>query len=341
MTREWILSRVTQEEILEHYMGQRLNFSTRFKSPIREDKHPTCSLAYFGGRLYFRDWSQPNAMDVFSFVQKKHRLDYRSALRHVADELNLWDVEPSLDPTYLFDDSEEEKSRKKVIGVKIQKFTPQDIGFLKQYHLTSDQTSKFKIFSLKYVWVEGKSYYIRQADDPALGYYFGTDDNGNQRWKIYFYRREGTPKRPRFLGNTNRIAGWVQLPEKGSLLVITKSLKDVMVLDLFGIPAISMQSETTLPYPYIVDGLKERFERIISLYDFDYAGVAGAMRMRKTYGIEPVFLTNGRFGSIDFGAKDISDYIELEGFQETENLLYDAAHKLGLKPDTSWSWNQT
>lgn len=340
LTKEWILSRITQEEILEHYMGRALNFTTRFKSPLRKDKHPTCSLAYFGGRLYYRDWSKPNTMDVFSFVQSKHRLLYREALRHIADELNLWEVDPSLEPTYLNKNSENQKSRKKEIAVKIQDFTPQDIAYLKQYGLTSTQTSKFKVFSLKYIWVGGQSHYIRKAKDPALGYYFGSDEQGSQRWKIYFYRRRDDPKRPRFLGNTNRIAGWVQLPKTGSLLVLTKSLKDVMVLDLFGVTAISMQSETTMPYPYIIDELKERFKTIVSLYDFDYTGVVNAMRLRRTYGIQPLFLTDGRFGSIDFNAKDISDYFALEGPEETENLLYDAIQKLGLKPDTSWSWTQ-
>jgi len=340
LTREWILSRVSQEEIFQHYMGRPLNLATRFRSPLRNDKNPTCSMAYFGGRLYYRDWSMPEALDVFGFVQHKHRLSYRDALRHIADELDLWEVEPSLEPTFLLDQPESQKSRKKEIAVKVQEFTAQDIDFLQSYGLTSAQTDKFRVFSLKYVWVGGQTYYIRQANDPALGYYFGTDEMKSQRWKIYFYRRHGDPNRPRFLGNTNRIAGWVQLPKSGEALVITKSLKDVMVLDLFGVPAISMQSETTFPYPEIIDELRGRFNKIVSLYDFDYAGINGAQKLKRVYGIPPLFLTNGRFGSVDYGAKDISDYIRDNSFSATEALLARAASELGLKPDTSWSWNQ-
>ena len=338
LSREWILQRITQEEIFEHYMGHALNMATRFRSPLREDKHPTCSMAYFGGRLYFRDWSRPNAMDVFTFVQTKLRCSYQEALRQIADDLDLWDVPPSLEPTFL-ENGDGQKSRKKEIAVKIQPFSAGDIEWLKSWHLTSNQTEKFKVFSLKYVWLQSRVYHIWSEADPAIGYYFGSDERGSQRWKIYFYRRKDS-KRPRFLGNTNRIAGWVQLPSKGECVVITKSLKDVMVLDLFGIPAISMQSESTLPYPEIVDELKDRFNHVISLYDFDYAGISGAMRMRRTYGIKAMFLTDGRFGTTDYKAKDISDYIRDNGPEATQNLLIQASDFLGLKPDVEWQWNQ-
>lgn len=338
LSKEWILSRISQEEAFEHYMGRSLNLSSRFCSPLRSDKHPTCTMAYFSGKLFFRDWSMPNAMDVFNFVQTKYKISYQEALRQIATDFELWEVEPTLMPTYLLDQGESLKSRKREIAVKIQPFTGEDLEFLKSYHLTSAQTTKFKVFSLKYAWLQTKTYYIHQTGDPALGYYFGTDEHKSQRWKIYFYKRRD--HRPRFLGNTNRIAGWIQLPEKGELVVLTKSLKDVMVLDLFGVPAISMQSESTFPYPEIIDELQERFSKVVSLYDFDYAGISGACRLRRVYGIEPLFLTNGRFNTVDFAAKDISDYIRENGIEATEALIRTTVEKLGLKPDMTWSWNQ-
>jgi hypothetical protein len=117
-------------------------------------------------------------------------------------------------------------------------------------------------------------------------------------------------------------------------------MKDVMVLDLFGVPAISMQSESTTPYPEIIDELRSRFDRIISLYDFDYAGVVNALKLKRLYGISPCFLTNGRFGTRDYGAKDISDYIREVGLERTGLLLQRAQRVLVLKPDVAWLWNQ-
>lgn len=47
--------------------------------------------------------------------------------------------------------------------------------------------------------------------------------------------------------------------------------------------------------------------------DFDLTGVKMANTLLKRYNIQPLFLTDGRFGTRDYGAKDISDYIELNG----------------------------
>jgi hypothetical protein len=67
--------------------------------------------------------------------------------------------------------------------------------------------------------------------------------------------------------------------------------------------------------------LKERFPIIISNYDFDYAGVKSANKIRKLYDIQPLFLTNGKMNTIDFGSKDIADYICKNGLEKTKELI--------------------
>ena len=46
-----------------------------------------------------------------------------------------------------------------------------------------------------------------------------------------------------------------------------------------------------------------------------------ANTLLKRYNIKPLFLTDGRFGTINYGAKDISDYIEINGTTETLKLI--------------------
>ncbi len=66
--------------------------------------------------------------------------------------------------------------------------------------------------------------------------------------------------------------------------------------------------------------------------DFDLTGVKMANTLLKRYNIQPLFLTDGRFGTINYGAKDISDYIEINGTTETLKLInqckYDRSNRL-------------
>ncbi len=328
--KTFILERIRQEEIFQFYLERPIDLDFQFRSPLRKDENPTCSMGYFGGKLLYRDWSESKALDCFDYIMRKFRFSYGQALDQIVDDFNLTEKEPNNDIPEIFAATEYQsrgKSTKKKIKVRVQAYRNPDIHYFKSFYLTRRVTEKYKCFSIEHIWLQGKPHYNYRDIDPALGYYLGDSITGAQRWKIYFYSRIGAG---RFMGNTNRINGLVQLPKYGEILVITKSMKDVMVLDQMQIPAISMQSETTMPYSRIIDPLKQRFKCIYSLYDFDRAGITGAMKMRRKYEIEPLFLTNGRFGSHNFMAKDISDFIRDHGIEKTEKLLRYAANRLSL-----------
>jgi hypothetical protein len=154
-------------------------------------------------------------------------------------------------------------------------------------------------------------------NDPAVGYFFGKADNGDQRWKIYFFERDEY----RFLCNTNRINGWIQIPESGENLIITKSLKDVMTLYRLGYDAIAMQNETTEPYDYIIEEMQQRFDIVWSFYDFDKPGIRLANTLKRKYDIPYIFLTNGNYNTTDYGSKDISDYVKDNDLETAKNFL--------------------
>ena len=55
-----------------------------------------------------------------------------------------------------------------------------------------------------------------------------------------------------------------------------------------------------------------------SLYDFDYTGITNANRLRREYHIEPLFITNGRFNTVNYNAKDIA---ELRSFNKLNTMF--------------------
>lgn len=340
--KEFILERVTPEEIFIFYLGvKKIYTNHHFISPLRKDKYPTCSFKYCSdGVLRFRDWALMNrSEDCFGIVQYIHKIDFKTALDLIIKDMKLDEKEPNLDNInkinleYKKITGKPSKSNKSRIDVIIPKsrFRKEDGEYLSQYNITSKIAKKYRVFSIDKVWINRSPVYVRKGDDPCLGYFFGSSSDGKNegRWKLYFYNRPGNGKNPRFMCNTNRINGWIQIPEKGDFLIITKSLKDVMVLDLFGIPAISMQNETTLPYERIINELKGRFNTIYSLMDFDLTGIRIANRIKKLYNIQPLFLFNGRFGSLNYEAKDISDYIKNFGIEDTIKLMFHAEKLYG------------
>ncbi len=321
ITPELILENVSQKEIFEHYLDITVKLNELFVSPLRSDQHPTCNFNWYNGMLYYRDWAEERPKDCFNIVQELFQCDFYQALIIIkTDLLDGKDLRiPSNSNAYHRSRSsnQTDKSSKKRIRVKISKFHVENVKYLQQYGITSQQVKKYNVFSINKLWLDGRLCYTHNSKDPCLAYYFGKTESGDQRWKIYFYKRDVY----RFIGNTNRINGLVQLPEKGDQLVITKSLKDVMCLDRLGVPAIAMQNETTIPYDYIIENLKKRFTNLYSFYDFDRTGVVNANKLKKLYNIPYIFLTNGKLKTTDYEAKDISDFIVLNGLRGAEKFL--------------------
>lgn len=334
VSKDWVFSRVSEKEVMDFYLGRSYDYGEMFRSPFRRDRTPTCHVFVSNrNRPMFRDFAEDKPIDCIEVAQRSTGIwGFYPILRKITEDLGLAGRQ---ERTTLQIQEEQDELREKAraqkahIQIKIQPWQRVDRQYLEKYGLNdTDLLEQFKVYSPEVVWLHGERYYYWNERDPALAYFFGTAKDGSERWKIYFYKRRTSP---RFIGNTSRIQGWVQLPERGNVCVMTKSLKDVMCLSLFNIPAIAMQGEMTLPYPRIVDELKDRFANLYSLYDFDWTGVRAAKKLRDEFAIEPLFLTNGRFGTRDFGSKDFSDFVRDHSEEEVKALLREAVLHTGVK----------
>ena len=73
------------------------------------------------------------------------------------------------------------------------------------------------------------------------------------------------------------------LPKSGDILVVTKSMKDVMVLYQLGIPAIAPISENCFLTEAQYNKLQSRFKYIVLLYDNDRPGLRSMISIRKRF----------------------------------------------------------
>lgn len=78
------------------------------------------------------------------------------------------------------------------------------------------------------------------------------------------------------------------LPKNGDYVLVTKSQKDCMVLYELGIPSVAPISENLFLTDSKYKKLKERFGKIILLYDNDYAGIRATQSIRKKYDVFPL-----------------------------------------------------
>ena len=310
ITKELILDNLSQEEIMSKYLGFKVNPSKVFCSPLREDNHPTCRFYYTDSNiLMFHDFSGAFHGDCFSVVMKKYNTDFHNACKIIANDFNIANnniekiahITPYAKPFKM--------NEPKKISVQVRMWNDDDLEYWhKGYRIKKETLSFYHVYPISFAWVGDKIVYTYKKSDPAYAYRFGINE-----YKIYFPKR----KDYRFLGNSRTIQGFNQLPEKGQLLIITKSLKDVMTLREAGYHAISFQSEAYFPKDYDIVPLKLRFNSIYTLYDFDLTGVRTANKIRKTYGIEPIFINKMRTLCKDasdfaflYGIFDLKDYID-------------------------------
>lgn len=101
--------------------------------------------------------------------------------------------------------------------------------------------------------------------------------------------------------------------EKRPFGVITKSYKEILLLDGYGIQAIAPPSESILLTENQMDYLKSKWDYIYTLTDCDRTGILFGLRMQRQFNTHPLWLTDGRWDSIVFGKKDPTDYIDANG----------------------------
>lgn len=304
VTLEWILSKVTEYDIYAAYIG---NFKVGmiYNSPLRKDKTPSfgCFYSKKTRQLLFKDHGTGECGNVIKFVKLYTGItNYSEVLQDIVKKLKI------TNDTQLDSSKQYIPSTETVIGVVRQEFTETDINYWKQFNISVETLKKFGVSSIKYYLCNGIVKSIYKEENPMYAY------------KVYDHFKIYKPLADKYTKWRNNlteldIQGYKQLPKTGDILIITKSMKDVMCLYEMGIPAISPSSESTFIPEKVLEQLKKRFKRIIILFDRDEAGVKYLRKMSLKTGLEGMLVHK------KFKAKDISDAIKANGFDKVKTWL--------------------
>lgn len=309
-TEENILKKTTEYDIYSYYVGHRIVIGSKFNSPLRKDNNPSFGLfiSRTTNSLLFKDQATGEAGNCFKFVQLKcHLSSYKEALDQVNSDLSLGLLKQSDKGLYV---KNHYKAARTDIKIKRKNFTKADDNYWNQFNIDRTILKKFNVYPISHVWLNDKLMSWKYSEEyPMYAYQI------YNKFKIYRPLNSASEK---WLTNCtmNNIQGYEQLPESGDLLIITKSLKDVMTLHSLGYVAVSANSENTLIPQKIMNNLKKRFTRIIIFYDNDESGHKGAVNMSTMYGTQYIEIPVNEYSS-----KDISDFIRDNNKTKTVKLL--------------------
>lgn len=324
ITKEFLLSKNSEETYMSYYLGVPMQKGL-FRSPLRNDQHSTCSF-FKGqtGNLYFKDFATGQCLTFEGVVMEKYHCTYPNALKIIAKDFGyiqsseVKKQEIKIQPKF-------EGEKETFIQVEIKDFSESELKWWNSFGVTKQTLDKYKVYSIKTVFLNGNIYAQSTQHSPIYGYYFGKKENIEQ-WRIYMPKR----KEFRFIGNvsTKTIQGYKQLPDNGKLLVITKSMKDTMLLSSLGIPAVAPNSETQFVSEKLLDEFRERFKNIVLLYDSDLTGVRFMNKIRKQYRDLIVCMIPRKYE-----AKDISDFYQKYGRSKTISLIKESINYIKREKD--------
>lgn len=331
-----VRERVDEYSLLKHYTN--IDGLGLMNSPFREDNKPSLSFfQHYNGSLLCKDFATGDILSIYDFIAKYLKIDKQSLLDKINNEYslnlisrtgrlrsnesdmdhtssadgatvhNLLDIRKpetnSLDNTKGEDKPTYYRKQKKESNIEIvsKRFEESDLNYWNSFHIQKATLQLFNVKCVKYVYYNGQLVGTRKPSNPIYSYEI------LGRYKIY----KPLSTSFKWLNNysSNYVEGLLQLQYKSDILIITKSLKDVMVLYELGYEAISPKSESTMIPEYILNILRTKYSNIYILFDNDMKHNGHKYDEAKIY------------VPIESKCKDISDYARMYGKENTVQLL--------------------
>lgn len=140
------------------------------------------------------------------------------------------------------------------------------LWYWEQFGICQDTLERYNVEFALEVYLGDFTWDISTPDDPIFVYNF---PSGRKK----FYKPLTNNKKKKFYGSATceDTNGWDQLDDykTSKLVIITKSMKDVMVLHELGINAVAPQGEMQLLSEIEIEFLKSKYGEVILLFDND------------------------------------------------------------------------
>jgi len=279
LTKDKILSHVSQEQIFEKYSGMQIS-NEMFCSKLRVDNSPGCRFNYGKtGILYHVDYSLGEYLDCFDYVGKMFQLNFIEAMNHIGADFgllssNVIDRVPVVPERC---EAVKKASKERVpIVITEREWDDHDEIYWGSIFVSKEIFFYFDSALVEAAWIGDNLFYTYVTSNPCYAY---RNIDG-----LKLYQPLTRDKGKKFRNNSSMALGWRQMMESTSkTLVITKSLKDVMVMYRFGVTAVAPQGEGMLFKESWMEIIREKFDNIYILMDNDSAGMRSMVKYRQAY----------------------------------------------------------
>lgn len=284
-----------------HYFPQP---NKSYKSPFARDSTPSLRFR-LDKSLNFKCFSSGKGGSCVQLVADLYSESYKQALIRIFNDFktssNVHST-PKIKTTDLFVRYDTE------IQVELQSFNKADLDYWLQGNIDKKTLDFFDVKVAEKVWLdkgEGLKYIWNYTPKNPIFRYLV-----NGRYKCY--KPLEPDKQYKWLGNmtSKDWQGFKQLPKTSKTLIITKSMKDIMVWYKMGYSATSPSSESQVIKPEVIKYFYTRFDNIYINYDFDDAGIFQSGK----YDLPKIF-------TFDPNAKDVFDLTRKIGFEQAKTIL--------------------
>lgn len=349
VTKESILSKLDEETIYQYYFPERIiKGKHKYRNPFRYDRRAgSCVFSWYRGRFYFTDFATRERIDCFSYLMRRHGITFYEALVKINLDFDLGlyfskskvrleritKEIPFIKPKKIKLTAQPKRSLKirTEFNIKIREWLDEDIKYWRDHGISRNTLGKYQVSPiLSYKANYGGNRWYKKYDyikdkDPAYVYRFFKDN----RLSVKIYRPLVEDKSNKWRTNCDDsiIQGWEQLPSTGDLLIITSSLKDVMVMYEAGYTAVACQSEAVKIKSKVLSDLKKRFKEIIICLDTDATGIKSAQKFSEVSGLQYVVLPS--YGK----CKDPADIAKKYGIQVLKDTI---ANQISTLKSKTW-----
>ena len=288
----------------EQLTGQNIKIKSIFNP---NDKTPSFCI-YVNETIMqykFKDFSTGKNGNKVDLVKSMFNIDYPEASRKIVKDYNMFVKTNGVQKIDFKPES------KWVINyIKERSWTITDKKYWLSFRIGKTILDEFNVKPIEYYTLvkenSDKIENLRCGSKWCYGYF---DKNG-EVYKIY----QPFSKKYKFYKAKSYLQGIDQLKFNKPYLVICSSLKDALCLKGMGynVEVLAPDSENTIIKPHVIEHLKKKYKKVITLFDNDQAGLEAIEKYKNLYGLHGCVLSM---------SKDISDAIKNYGLNKVHTML--------------------
>lgn len=317
LNRDFILSKISDSMIFGYYFGA-FNFTNVYHSRFHKEKTPgTGFYLSSSGKIIYNhfDGSVPK-LDAFAFVAKLYNLSFSDTIKRIALDFGLI----SGNPKPMTDEVKKqlqsfEKAHKKDTKINYYKgkWTTKNTAFWKEHGITREELEGEGVCPIDKLYIN--DVHIPNKDNNNR-YALPVMIKDDCRTKVYSPGGTDTLK---FVSNIpNEVPFGLNTVRKDcTTCIVTKSLKDMLILRKFFKSVIAVQNESASFFRNAKNMQKINFyfPDIYINFDIDESGIKAMGEIEHEFGFKPMFLPIPLYKQ---GITDNGDYVKKFGLASFE-----------------------